>query len=652
MEGLFKLSSKYAPTGDQPKAIDALCKSIESGSKYSTLVGVTGSGKTFTMANVIAKMNRPALIISHNKTLSAQLYSEFKEFFPENAVEYFVSYYDYYQPEAYIPQTDTYIEKDSSINDDIEKLRISTASSLVSRRDVIVVATVSCIYGLGSPEDFRKMMVPLRKGLEISRESLAERMIDIRYSRNDTSFERGVFRVRGDVIDIYPAYLDTALRVEFFGDEIDSLKKIDPLTGENLGRLDRFDLYPATGFVTPKDAVEAAAVSIRAELEERVAQLERENKLLEAQRIKMRTEQDLDLLAETGFCTGIENYSRHLAGRPAGSRPWCLLDFFPKDTLLFLDESHVTYPQIRGMFHGDRSRKERLIEYGFRLPSALDNRPLRPEEFDALTGQTIFVSATPAPFELSVSDTVVEQINRPTGLLDPEMIVRPIKGQVEDCTAEIKAAAERGERVFVTTLTKRMSEEITDYLRENGVKVEYLHSDIDAIERVEILRRLRLGESDALVGVNLLREGIDVPEVSLVCILDADKEGFLRSATSLIQTAGRAARHVDGRVILYADNITGSLKTALDTCRRRREEQMRHNAEFGITPQSVSRPIQQPLVKRENKFANVGKKSKSEVARLIDELQQEMLSCADRLDFERAAVLRDQIKFIRENCAK
>ncbi len=652
MEGLFKLSSKYAPSGDQPKAIDALCKSIESGSKYSTLVGVTGSGKTFTMANVIAKMNRPALIISHNKTLSAQLYSEFKEFFPENAVEYFVSYYDYYQPEAYIPQTDTYIEKDSSINDDIEKLRISTASSLVSRRDVIVVATVSCIYGLGSPEDFRKMMVPLRKGLEISRESLAERMIDIRYSRNDTSFERGVFRVRGDVIDIYPAYLDTALRVEFFGDEIDSLKKIDPLTGENLGRLDRFDLYPATGFVTPKDAVDAAIVSIRAELEERVAQLERENKLLEAQRIKMRTEQDLDLLAETGFCTGIENYSRHLAGRPAGSRPWCLLDFFPKDTLLFLDESHVTYPQIRGMFHGDRSRKERLIEYGFRLPSALDNRPLRPEEFDALTGQTIFVSATPAPFELSVSDTVVEQINRPTGLLDPEMIVRPIKGQVEDCAAEIKAAAERGERVFVTTLTKRMSEEITDYLRENGVKVEYLHSDIDAIERVEILRRLRLGESDALVGVNLLREGIDVPEVSLVCILDADKEGFLRSATSLIQTAGRAARHVDGRVILYADNITGSLKTALDTCRRRREEQMRHNAEFGITPQSVSRPIQQPLVKRENKFANVGKKSKSEVARLIDELQQEMISCADRLDFERAAVLRDQIKFIRENCAK
>ena len=649
-ERLFKLSSKFKPSGDQPQAIDALCESVAKGSKYSTLVGVTGSGKTFTMANVIERLNRPALIISHNKTLSAQLYSEFKEFFPDNAVEYFVSYYDYYQPEAYIPQTDTYIEKDSSINDDIEKLRISTASSLVSRRDVIVIATVSCIYGLGSPEDFKKMMIPLRKGLSMTRESLAEKMIGIHYSRNDTAFERGVFRVRGDVIDIYPAYLDTALRVEFFGDEIDSLKKIDPLTGENLGRLERFDLYPATGFVTPKESVEAAIAGIRAELEQRVAQLERENKLIEAQRIKMRTDQDLDMLAETGFCTGIENYSRHLAGRPEGSRPWCLLDFFPKDAILFLDESHVTYPQIRGMYHGDRSRKERLIEYGFRLPSALDNRPLRPEEFDAITGQTIFISATPAPFELSVSETVARQIIRPTGLLDPEMIVRPIKGQVEDCAAEIKAAAGRGQRVFVTTLTKRMSEDITDYLRENGVRVEYLHSDIDAIERVEILRRLRLGEADALVGVNLLREGLDVPEVSLVCILDADKEGFLRSATSLIQTAGRAARHVDGRVILYADNMTGSLKTAIDTCTARRAAQMKYNEENSITPKSVTRPVQQPLVKRENKFENVAKKSKGEVARLIDELQQEMLSCADRLDFERAAVLRDQIKFIRNNC--
>ena len=648
MDSIFKLHSKYPLSGDQPQAVDALCSALGGGSKYSTLVGVTGSGKTFTMANVIARMNRPALIISHNKTLAAQLYAEFKEFFPENAVEYFVSYYDYYQPEAYIPQTDVYIEKDSSINDDIERLRISAASSLVSRRDVIVVATVSCIYGLGSPEDFRKMMVPLRTGLQMKRDTLVERMVDIHYSRNDTAFERGIFRVRGDVVDIYPAYLDTALRVEFFGDEIDSLKKIDPLTGEKLGSLDRFDLYPASGFITPRESIERAIPDIRKELEDRVAELESQNKLVEAQRIRMRTEQDLDMLAETGFCTGIENYSRHLAGRPAGSRPWCLLDFFAPDTILFLDESHVTYPQIRGMYHGDRSRKERLIEYGFRLPSALDNRPLMPEEFDSLTGQTIFVSATPAPFELSVSDTVAEQIIRPTGLLDPEMVLRPIKGQVEDCAAEIKAAAARGERVFVTTLTKRMSEEITDYLRENGVRVEYLHSDIDAIERVDILRRLRLGEADALVGVNLLREGLDVPEVSLVCILDADKEGFLRSATSLIQTAGRAARHERGRVILYADNITGSLKTAIETCGLRRSKQMDFNAEHGITPKSVSRPIQEPLVRRNDKIPSIKGKSKTQLKEIIDNLQKQMLEAADRLDFERAALLRDQIKLLRK----
>lgn len=648
MDSIFKLHSKYPLSGDQPQAVDALCSALGGGSKYSTLVGVTGSGKTFTMANVIARMNRPALIISHNKTLAAQLYAEFKEFFPENAVEYFVSYYDYYQPEAYIPQTDVYIEKDSSINDDIERLRISAASSLVSRRDVIVVATVSCIYGLGSPEDFRKMMVPLRTGLQMKRDTLVERMVDIHYSRNDTAFERGIFRVRGDVVDIYPAYLDTALRVEFFGDEIDSLKKIDPLTGEKLGSLDRFDLYPASGFITPRESIERAIPDIRKELEDRVAELESQNKLVEAQRIRMRTEQDLDMLAETGFCTGIENYSRHLAGRPAGSRPWCLLDFFAPDTILFLDESHVTYPQIRGMYHGDRSRKERLIEYGFRLPSALDNRPLMPEEFDSLTGQTIFVSATPAPFELSVSDTVAEQIIRPTGLLDPEMVLRPIKGQVEDCAAEIKAAAARGEQVFVTTLTKRMSEEITDYLRENGVRVEYLHSDIDAIERVDILRRLRLGEADALVGVNLLREGLDVPEVSLVCILDADKEGFLRSATSLIQTAGRAARHERGRVILYADNITGSLKTAIETCGLRRSKQMDFNAAHGITPKSVSRPIQEPLVRRNDKIPSIKGKSKTQLKEIIDNLQKQMLEAADRLDFERAALLRDQIKLLRK----
>ena len=643
----FKLSSRYAPSGDQPQAIDILCKGLESGAKYSTLVGVTGSGKTFTMANVIARLNRPALVISHNKTLAAQLYAEFKEFFSENAVEYFVSYYDYYQPEAYIPQTDTYIEKDSSINDEIEKLRISAASSLVSRRDVIVVATVSCIYGLGSPEDFKSLMVPLRRGLGMSRDELVEKLVGIHYERNNAAFERGLFRVRGDVVDIFPAYLDTALRVEFFGDEIDSLKKIDPLTGNALARLDRFDLYPATGFITPKEKIEAAIPNIKAELEERVAQFERDGKLLEAQRIRMRTEQDLDLLTETGVCTGIENYSRHLAGRPEGSRPWCLLDFFPPETLLFLDESHVSYPQIRGMYHGDRSRKERLIEYGFRLPSALDNRPLRPEEFDAVTGQTVFVSATPSPFEFSVSDVVAEQIIRPTGLLDPEMIVRPIKGQVEDCAAEIKAAAERGERVFVTTLTKRMSEEICDYLREGGIKVEYLHSDIDAIERVEIIRRLRMGDADALVGVNLLREGLDVPEVSLVCILDADKEGFLRSATSLIQTAGRAARHVGGRVVLYADNITGSLSTALETCRRRREIQTKFNVEHNVTPRSISRPVNPSLAVRDNKLADVASKSKSELEKIISEMQAEMLRAADRLDFERAALLRDQIRMLR-----
>ena len=644
---LFKLSSKYAPSGDQPQAIDKLCAGLESGSKYTTLVGVTGSGKTFTMANVIARSDRPALIISHNKTLAAQLYAEFKEFFPENAVEYFVSYYDYYQPEAYIPQTDTYIEKDSSINDEIEKLRISAASALVSRRDVIVIATVSCIYGLGSPDDFRKMMIPLRPGLKMKRGELVEKLADISYTRNDTAFERGLFRVRGDVLDVFPAYLDSALRVEFFGDEIDCLKKIDPLTGTSLGKLERFDLYPATGFVTPKENIAAAIPRIRAELDERVAELEKQNKLLEAQRIKMRTEQDLDLLAETGFCTGIENYSRHLAGRPAGSRPWCLLDFFPKDTILFLDESHVTYPQIRAMYNGDRARKERLIEYGFRLPSALDNRPLRPEEFDKLTGSTIFVSATPSPFELSVSDSVAEQIIRPTGLLDPEMIVRPIAGQVEDCAAEIKAAAARKQRVFVTTLTKRMSEEISEFLRESGVRIEYLHSDIDAIERVEILRRLRAGEFDALVGVNLLREGLDVPEVSLVCILDADKEGFLRSATSLIQTAGRAARHESGRVILYADNMTGSLKTAIDTCTRRRRIQQEFNLKHKITPHSVVKPIQPSLVKRADAKIDAKKKTKSELEKIIAKMTEDMLEAADRLEFEKAALLRDQIKMLR-----
>lgn len=653
-EPLFKLNSKFAPSGDQPQAIEKISRSIESGAKYQTLVGVTGSGKTFTMANIIARANRPALIISHNKTLAAQLFAEFKEFFPENAVEYFVSYYDYYQPEAYIPQTDTYIEKDSAINDEIEKLRISAASSLVSRRDVIVIASVSCIYGLGSPEDFREMMISLQLGLELGRSEFIDRLIKSRYVRNDISFERGTFRVRGDVIDVFPAYSDTGLRVELFGDEIDSLKKIDPLTFDVLGKLNRFDLYPATSFVTPQDKIDAALPRIRQEMEEQVKFFESKNKLLEAQRIKMRTQEDLDLLAETGFCTGIENYSRQIGGREAGSRPWCLLDFFPKDTLIFIDESHVSVPQIRGMYNGDKARKERLIEYGFRLPSALDNRPLKPDEFEEITGQTVFVSATPAAYELEVSgENVAEQIIRPTGLLDPQMIIRPIKGQVEDCIAEIKEAAKRGERVFVTALTKRMSEQISEFLRENGVRTEYLHSDIDAIERVEILRRLRKGKFDALVGVNLLREGLDVPEVSLVCILDADKEGFLRSATSLIQTAGRAARHVSGRVILYADEMTKSLREAIGVCERRRLIQERYNRENGITPKSVEKPIMDSLVKAEEDDAPLKNiKSGNEADELIAELQADMLLAAERLEFEKAAMLRDQIKLIKKRKGK
>ncbi len=650
MDKDFILHSKFSPSGDQPEAISDLCESLSAGHKYQTLVGVTGSGKTFTMANVIKSTNRPALIISHNKTLAAQLFAELKEFFPENAVEYFVSYYDYYQPEAYIPQTDTYIEKDSAINDEIEKLRISAASSLVSRRDVIVVASVSCIYGLGSPEDFKKMMVPLRKGLTLPRDVFLERLVDINYERNNIAFERGNFRVRGDVVDVYPAYLDSALRVEFFGDEIESLKKIDPLTGTSQGRLDRFDIYPASGFITPKESIERAIPHIRAEMEEKVAFFESQNKFIEAQRIRMRTEQDLDMLQETGFCTGIENYSRHLAAREAGSRPWCLLDFFPKDALLFIDESHVTVPQIGGMYHGDRARKERLIEYGFRLPSALDNRPLKPDEFEKVTGQTLFVSATPAPYEFSVSSRIATQIIRPTGLLDPEIIVRPIKAQVEDCAAEIKAAAQKGQRSFVTTLTKRMSEEITEFLREGGLRVEYLHSDIDAIERVEILRRLRLGKFDALIGVNLLREGLDIPEVALVCLLDADKEGFLRSRTSLIQTAGRAARHEEGRVIFYADNITVSIRAAIDVCNERRTSQMKYNAAHGITPRGVSRSIEGSLAP-EAEASDAGPLSKlpkgDEVSSVISELEEEMFAAAEELDYERAATLRDQIKLLK-----
>lgn len=649
MSNIFKLNSKYKPAGDQGKAIDTLTNSLEAGNKYSTLLGVTGSGKTFTMANIIANSNRPAIIISHNKTLAAQLYSEFKEFFPDNAVEYFVSYYDYYQPEAYIPQTDTYIEKDSAINDEIEKLRISTASSLVSRRDVVVIASVSCIYGLGSPEDFKKMMIPLRKGLKLNRNTLLETLVSINYLRNDTVVEQGNFRVRGDVVDIFPAYLDSVLRVEFFGSEIDSLKVIDPLTQATKTKLDGFDLYPATAFVTPMENIERAVPKIRQEMFEQVNFFEKQGKLIEAQRIKMRTEQDMDILLETGVCSGIENYSMHIGNRKKGSRPWCLLDFMPQDSILFLDESHVTTPQIRASYLGDRARKEKLVDFGFRLPSAMDNRPLTFDEFSELTGQTIFVSATPADFEIGNSPVIAEQVIRPTGLLDPEIIIRPIKNQVEDCANMIRQYAKRKERVFVTTLTKKMSEEISEYLRQIGIKVEYLHSDIDTLERVEILRKLRLGEFDALVGVNLLREGLDIPEVALVCILDADKEGFLRSATSIIQTAGRAARHKEGKVVLYADTITKSIRTAIDVCGRRRTIQKEHNEKFGITPQSTVRKIESSLVLKKNKkdkdkdFAELSDKDS-----LIEELKKDMLEAAKELKFEKAALIRDQIKMLKK----
>lgn len=647
----FKLSSAYQPEGDQPGAIDALVDSLAAGNRYQTLLGVTGSGKTFSMANVIQRLQRPALILSHNKTLAAQLYSEFKAFFPENAVEYFVSYYDYYQPEAYIPQTDTYIEKDSSINEEIERLRIAASSSLISRNDVIVIASVSCIYGLGSPEDFKEMMLPLRAGMELGRDALLEQLVTILYNRNDIDFKRGCFRVRGDVVDIYPAYMESAIRVEFWGDELERIRELDPVSGSAGATLDHFNLYPATQYVTPKVKIDKAIQGIRQELEQQVAYFESQNRLIEAQRIRMRTEYDIELLQEMGFCTGIENYSRYLSERQPGDRPFCLIDFFPEDFLLFVDESHVTLPQVRAMYNGDRARKERLVEYGFRLPSALDNRPQKIEEFEAITKQTVYVSATPAPQELEVSQVVAEQVIRPTGLVDPQIEIRPITGQVEDFIGQVRRAVEAGERSLATTLTKRMSEELSDFLREAGLKVEYLHSDIDAIERVEILRRLRLGEFDVLVGVNLLREGLDLPEVALVAILDADKEGFLRSATSLIQTAGRAARHEKGRVILYADVITRSIQATLDTTAYRRERQLAYNAEHGITPRGVKRGIDESLQapgKRPDASTAadpwVAESDDRDVALVIAELEEEMLEAARKLEFEKAALLRDQIE--------
>jgi len=624
--------------------------SIKAGNRDQTLLGVTGSGKTFTMANVIAQCDRPTLIISHNKTLAAQLYSEFKNFFPENAVEYFVSYYDYYQPEAYIASSDTYIEKDSSINEEIERLRIATTSSLVSRRDVIVIASVSCIYGLGSPEDFTEMRIALRRGDDLGRTSLLERLVDNLYERNDYELKRGCFRVRGDVVDIMPAYSEQGLRVEFFGDEVDAISEFEPLTGKVLRPLDQFDLYPANQYVTTRGKLDPAILTIKAELDERVAWFEKQGQLLEAQRIRMRTNYDLEMLQEMGFCNGIENYSRHLTGRNPGDRPFCLIDFFPKDFLLMVDESHATIPQVGGMSNGDRARKQNLVNFGFRLPSALDNRPQNFEEFRRITGQTLFVSATPAKYELEASSVIAEQLIRPTGLLDPEIVLRSTKGQVEDLISEIRKAVLVGERVLVTTLTKRLSEDITSFLREVKIRVEYLHSDIDVIERVEILRNLRLGNFDVLVGINLLREGLDLPEVALVAILDADKEGFLRSETSLTQTAGRAARHEKGRVIFYADTITNSIKRTMDVVTYRREKQIAHNLANGITPRSVIRSAQASLHVYDGSGAKdevAVAESADDVKTVIAELEVEMVEASRKLEFERAALLRDQIDALR-----
>ena len=647
---LFKLHADYKPTGDQPQAIETLVRSLREGNRHQTLLGVTGSGKTFTMANVIAQLDRPALIISHNKTLAAQLYSEFKSFFPENAVEYFVSYYDYYQPEAYVPTSDTFIEKDSSINEELERLRIATTSSLVSRRDVIVVASVSCIYGLGSPEDFSAMRIEIRAGTTFNRNKFIERLVENLYERNDYELKRGTFRVRGDVVDVMPAYLEHGLRVEFFGDVIESLTEFEPVSGAIIRKADQFDLYPANQYVTTKGRLDAAIAGIKAELEERVGFFERNSQYLEAQRIRMRTNYDLEMLQEMGFCNGIENYSLHLTGRKTGDRPFCLIDYFPKDFLTMVDESHVTISQIGGMYNGDIARKKTLVNFGFRLPSALDNRPQSFPEFQQITGQTLYVSATPAKFELEQSAVVAEQLIRPTGLLDPVITLRPTKGQVEDLIGECRKAVEQGERVLVTTLTKRLSEDLTTHFREAKVRVEYLHSDIDALERVEILRNLRQGNFDVLIGINLLREGLDLPEVALVAILDADKEGFLRSATSLMQTAGRAARHEKGRVIFYADVVTESIRRTMEVVTHRREKQLAYNQAHGITPRSVKRGVQSSLhvydgTKREEGVAVA--EGGDDVAAVIAELEEDMQEAANKLEFERAALLRDQINSLK-----
>ena len=647
----FKLVSKYQPTGDQPQAIERLVQGVKDGDMEQTLMGVTGSGKTFTMANIIAKLNRPTLVLAHNKTLAAQLCSEFKEFFPENAVEYFVSYYDYYQPEAYIPTTDTYIEKDSAVNDEIDKLRHSATSALSERRDVIIVASVSCIYTLGDPIDYRSMVISLRPGMEKSRDELIQKLTEIQYERNDINFIRNKFRVRGDVVEVYPVYSnDTAIRIEFFGDEIDRLCEINPLTGEIKSTLSHVAIYPASHYVVGHDKMERAIGEIHAEMEQRAEEFTRAGKLLEAERIRQRTTYDLEMLRETGFCKGIENYSRVMSGRPAGSSPFTLLHYFPKDFLLFVDESHVTLPQVRAMYAGDRARKESLIEFGFRLPSAYDNRPLRFDEFYDIVGQKIFVSATPGEFEREKSAQIVEQVIRPTGLLDPLISVRPTEGQIDDLVGEILERTGRKERVLITTLTKKMAESLTDYLSNLDIKVRYMHYDIDTIERMEIIRDLRLGEIDVLVGINLLREGLDIPEVSLVAILDADKEGFLRSEISLVQTVGRAARNANGEVIMYADSVTPSMERAITETERRRRIQSEYNKEHGITPKTIVKDVHDVLEissKRTDIEKNFRRMPRLEREKMIKSLTAEMQAAAKILEFEHAAYLRDKIEKLK-----
>ncbi len=648
----FEIVSDFGMTGDQPQAVDKLAEGLTQGFKHQTLLGVTGSGKTFTMANVIARAQKPTLVISHNKTLAAQLYQEFKEFFPNNAVEYFVSYYDYYQPEAYVPRLDLYIEKDADINDEIDKLRHAATRALFERRDVVIVASVSCIYGLGSPEEYRSFVLSLKRGENYNRYRLLHRLVEMQYERNDTDFTRGRFRIRGDTLEIQPTYEELALRIEFFGDDIERIVEIDPLTGELLKEMESIDIYPAKHFVTSHDKLVLAVENIQKELADRLKELNGQGKLLEAARLESRTNYDLEMLREAGYCSGVENYSRHLAGRAAGSRPWTLLDYFPDDFLLFIDESHMSIPQIRGMYRGDLARKQTLVDYGFRLPSALDNRPLSFKEFEQHVSQVVYTSATPSDYEYQHSQQVVEQVVRPTGLLEPTIEVKPTKGQIDDLLEQVKLRVEKGERCLVTTLTKRMAEELADYLIELGIKTHYLHSEIETLQRVEILRDLRLGVYDVVVGINLLREGLDLPEVSLVAILDADKEGFLRSAGALIQTMGRASRHIDGHVIMYADNITKSMRAAMDETIRRRDIQEAYNKEHNITPQGIRKAIRD-ITERVRAVAETkapyqaAPLAREDIARLIKELEGQMKKAAKALNFEKAALLRDRIIDLR-----